>query len=60
MDKEFKFTYKTLPLESLDGNDLLLSEQFVNLFKNADYFKPGGQFDVNLYRSKFRIKFGLY
>ena len=21
MDKEFKFTYKTLPLESLDGND---------------------------------------
>ena len=41
-----------------DGNDLLLSVKFVDLFTNADYFKPGGTYDVNLYRSKFRIKFG--
>ena len=57
--KEIGELRKMLGLKGgFDGNDLLLSEQFVNLFKNADYFKPGGQYDVNLYRSKFRIKFG--
>lgn len=57
--KEIGELRKMLGLKGgFDRNDLLLSEKFVNLFKNADYFKPGGQYDVNLYRNKFKIKFG--
>jgi hypothetical protein len=41
-----------------DGNDLLLSEKFVDLFTNSQDFKGTGKFDTDLYRSKFRIKFG--
>jgi hypothetical protein len=41
-----------------DGNDLLLSERFVNLFTNARDFKGTGKFDTDLYREKFRIIFG--
>jgi hypothetical protein len=41
-----------------DGNDLLLSEKFVDLFTNAQDFKGTGKYDTDLYRSKFRIKFG--
>ena len=41
-----------------DGNDLLLSEKFVNLFTNSNDFKGTGSYDTDLYRSKFRIKFG--
>jgi len=57
--KEIGELRKMLGLKGgFDGNDLLLSEKFVNLFTNNKDFKPGGQYDVNLYRSKFRIKFG--
>ena len=50
---------KMLGLErGYDGNDLLLSEKFVNLFTNAQDFKGTGKFDTDLYREKFRIKFG--
>jgi hypothetical protein len=57
--KEIGELRKMLELKGgFDGNDLLLSEKFVNLFTNNNDFKPGGQYDVNLYRSKFRIKFG--
>ena len=50
---------KMLGLErGYDGNDLLLSERFVNLFKNSKDFKGTGKFDTDLYRGKFRIKFG--
>jgi len=57
--KEIGELRKMLELKGgFDGNDLLLSEKFVNLFTNKDDFKPGGKYDVNLYRSKFRIKFG--
>jgi len=41
-----------------DGNDLLLSEKFVNLFTNSQDFKGTGKYDTDLYRSKYRIKFG--
>jgi len=41
-----------------DGNDLLLSEKFVDLFTNAQDFKDTGRYDTDLYRSKYRIKFG--
>ncbi len=41
-----------------DGNDLLLSPRFVDLFTNAQDFKGTGKFDTDLYREKFRIKFG--
>jgi hypothetical protein len=41
-----------------DGNDLLLSENFVNLFINSQDFKGTGRYDTDLYRSKFRIIFG--
>jgi hypothetical protein len=41
-----------------DGNDLLLSEKFVDLFTNSQDFKGTGSYDTDLYRSKFRIKFG--
>ena len=41
-----------------DGNDLLLSEKFVDLFTNAQDFKGTGRYDTDLYRSKYRIKFG--
>jgi hypothetical protein len=41
-----------------DGNDLLLSSNFVDLFTNAKDFKGTGKFDTDLYRGKFRIKFG--
>ena len=44
MDKEFKFTYKTLPLESLDGNDLLLVEKAVSGMDNA--YAPYSNFKV--------------
>jgi hypothetical protein len=57
--KEIGELRKMLGLKGgFDGNDLLLSKQFVDLFSNADYFKPGGEYDVNFYKSKFRIKFG--
>ena len=50
---------KMLGLEKgYDGNDLLLTERFVNLFTNAKDFKGTGKFDTDLYREKFRIKFG--
>jgi len=50
---------KMLGLErGYDGNDLLLSERFVDLFTNAQDFKGTGKFDTDLYREKFRIKFG--
>lgn len=50
---------KMLGLErGYDGNDLLLSEKFVNLFTNVQDFKGTGKFDTDLYREKFRIKFG--
>jgi len=50
---------KMLGLErGYDGNDLLLSEKFVDLFTNAKDFKGTGRFDTDLYRGKFRIKFG--
>lgn len=41
-----------------DGNDLLLSEKFVDLFTNSNDFKGTGSYDTDLYRSKFKIKFG--
>lgn len=45
--------------EGFDGNDLLLSEGFVNLFKNTkNDFYPGGVYDFDLYKSKFTIKLG--
>jgi len=44
MDKEFKFTYKTLPLESLDGNDILLVEKAVSGMDNA--YAPYSNFKV--------------
>lgn len=44
MDKEFKFTYKSLPLESLDGNDMLLVEKAVNGMDNA--YAPYSNFKV--------------
>ena len=57
--KEIGELRKMLGLKGgFDGNDLLLSEKFVNLFNNYNDFKPGGKYDVDLYRSKFRIKFG--
>ena len=50
---------KMLGLErGYDGNHLLLSERFVNLFKNLKDFMGTGKFDTDLYRDKFRIKFG--
>lgn len=50
---------KMLELKSgYDGNDLLLSEKFVNLFTNSQDFKGTGKYDTDLYRSKYRIKFG--
>jgi hypothetical protein len=50
---------KMLGLEKgYDGNDLLLSERFVNLFTNAQDFKGTGKFDTDLYREKFIIIFG--
>lgn len=44
MDKEFKFTYKSLPLESLDGNDMLLVEKAVSGMDNA--YAPYSNFKV--------------
>lgn len=41
-----------------DGNDLLLSESFVDLFTNVRDFKRNEKYDTDLYRSKYRIKFG--
>jgi len=41
-----------------DGNDLLLSEKFVDLFTNAQDFKGTGRYDTDLYRNKYRKKFG--
>jgi hypothetical protein len=50
---------KMLGLErGYDGNDLLLSGRFVDLFTNAQDFKESGRFDTDFYREKFRIKFG--
>jgi hypothetical protein len=50
---------KMLGLErGYDGNDLLLSEKFVDLFTNSQDFKGTGKFNTDLYREKFRIKFG--
>lgn len=50
---------KMLGLEKgYDGNDLLLSPRFVDLFTNAQDFKGTGKFNTDLYREKFRIKFG--
>lgn len=50
---------KMLGLTGYDGNDLLFSEDFVNLFTNAEVdFKKSGSFDQNLYREKFKIVFG--
>jgi cytidine deaminase len=44
MDKEFKFTYKNLPLESLDDNDMLLFEKAVSGMDNA--YAPYSNFKV--------------
>jgi cytidine deaminase len=44
MDKEFKFTYKNLPLESLDGNDILLVEKALSGMDNA--YAPYSNFKV--------------
>lgn len=38
-------------------NDLLLSQNFVDLFTNSADFYKNGQYDMELYRSKYRIKF---
>jgi len=45
-------------IKGYDGNDLLLSQRFVKLFTNFNDFNATGNYDVDLYRSKFRIKFG--
>ena len=56
---EIREIRKMLGLTSgYDGNDLLLSEKFVDLFTNAQDFKGTGRYDTDLYRSKYRIKFG--
>ena len=44
--------------EGYDGNDLLLSSDFVKLFTNKNDFMGTGRVDTDLYREKFRIKFG--
>lgn len=44
MDKEFKFIYKNLPLESLDDNDMLLFEKAVSGMDNA--YAPYSNFKV--------------
>jgi hypothetical protein len=41
-----------------DGNDLLLLGSFVKLFKKSRDFMGTDSYDVNLYRSKFKIPLG--
>jgi len=43
---------------NLEKNDLLLSKEFVELFTNFKNFKVNDEHDIQLYRSKYKIKFG--
>ena len=41
--------------ENYDGNELLVSKDFIKLFKNSNHFiKKNGAYDFNLYKKKYR------
>jgi hypothetical protein len=42
----------------LTADDLLSTENFVELFSNFDALKVNGQYDEELYKKKFKINFG--
>jgi hypothetical protein len=40
--------------ENYDGNELLISKAFIELFKNSDHFIKNGTYDFNLYKKKYK------
>ena len=40
--------------ENYDGNELLVSKAFIELFKNSDHFIKNGMHDFNLYKKKYK------
>lgn len=40
--------------ENYDGNELLVSKDFIELFKNSDHFIKNGTYNFNLYKKKYK------
>lgn len=40
--------------ENYDGNELLVSKAFIELFKNSDHFIKNETYDFNLYKKKYK------